>query len=164
MARRHPLAVRQQLFGENRVLDGEHLRRQIRRVVRRRRRPPSPPGCPSASARWRAGNPSPSMNEDLTGIPMTGSVVWPAITPARCAALPCRGDDRPQSRFRARSPRRTRRVSGVLCALATWTSTSISHPLQDIDAAPEGRPIALRTHNQRNLWHESTHLQIQNRL
>ena len=30
---RHLLAVSQQLFRENRVLDGENLRRQIRRIV-----------------------------------------------------------------------------------------------------------------------------------
>ena len=67
-------------------------------------------------------------SEDLTGIPITGSVVWPAITPARCAALPAAAmiASKPFSRaFAAKAAT----VSGVLCALATCTSTSISNPL-----------------------------------
>ncbi len=54
----------------------------------RRPPPPSPPGCRSASARWRAARPRRQSFVPLHGTPITGSVVFAAIAPARCAAMP----------------------------------------------------------------------------
>ncbi len=63
---------------------------------------------------------SPSSVEDLTGTPMTGSVVLAAMAPARCAALPAAAMMAPKPSARAFSAK-ARASSGVRCAESTRT-------------------------------------------
>ena len=85
----------------------------------------------------------PSRVEDLTGMPMTGSVVCAASTPARCAALPAAAmiAAKPWSRADAANSHAS---AGVRCALMTWTSTPMPNPLR-VSIAPltTGRSLSL---------------------
>ena len=66
----------------------------------------------------------PSSVEDFTGMPMTGSVVCAASTPARCAALPAAAMITPKPSFSA-FLENSAAASGVRCALITRASTGM---------------------------------------
>ena len=65
----------------------------------------------------------PSSCADLQGIPITGSIVFAARTPARCAAMPAAAIITPNPFFTALAENSIA-ASGVRCALITWTSYS----------------------------------------
>ncbi len=68
---------------------------------------------------------SPSIVDDLTGTPMTGSGVYAARTPGRCAALPAAAIITSMPLDSASEAKRAA-LSGVRCA--EQTSTSVSTP------------------------------------
>ena len=86
---------------------------------------------------------SPSSVEDLTGMPITGSVVCAARTPPRCAAFPAADKITPKPFFFA-FPANSAASAGVRCADMTCTSYGIPN-LSSSSSAPftTGRSLSL---------------------
>ena len=85
----------------------------------------------------------PSNVDDLTGMPMTGRVVFAAIAPARCAALPAAARIAPKPFVRA-DIAKARASSGVLWAENTWTSVGTLNSFSVVIAfSTMGRSLSL---------------------
>ncbi len=77
---------------------------------------------------------SPPANSVGTGIPMTGSVVWAATTPAKCAAPPAAAIKTCRPRWRADAAY-SRTASGDRWALITCTSWGTPNSSSTVEAA-----------------------------
>ena len=85
----------------------------------------------------------PSNVDDFTGMPMTGRVVFAAMAPARCAALPAAARMAPKPFARA-DMAKARASSGVLWAENTWTSVGTLNSFSVVIAfSTMGRSLSL---------------------
>lgn len=134
-----------ELLRKARIGKRQHLYRQIRRVVRTVDGDGGD-GMPLGICTVASSASSPSSVEDLIGMPITGSVVCAASTPAKCAAFPAAAMITPKPFCRAVREKRAA-SSGVRCAESTRTSTGTPEGFQSFDAVFDHGEVRIAAHD-----------------